>query len=180
MAPLSNSYRPNNHANWGVLLEASVGAYLGDRELLSHAERRWQELMQVQVAADGSLPLEVCRSDTTDWCGGAHKGINGLSYTHWTLLPTTLAAKVFERQGMDVWRTPGGEKLASAFSQAAAWTTRPDTFPFYASNDGKLNGVRNAAYFALLRQHFSSRDADQVMKDGNLGLDRFDLSLIFG
>uniref|UniRef100_UPI003F490AF1 alginate lyase family protein n=1 Tax=Cupriavidus necator TaxID=106590 RepID=UPI003F490AF1 len=180
VTPLSNSFRSNNHANWGVLLETSVGAYLGDKVVLSHAAQRWQALMQNQIAADGSLPLEICRSDTTDWCGGVHKGINGLSYTHWTLLPAALTARLFELQGIDVWGTPGGAKLASAFSLASAWTCRPDTFPFYGANDGKLNGVRNAAYFALLRRHYPNSDAEKVLNEGNLGLDRYELGLIFG
>lgn len=179
VAPLSNSYRPNNHGDWGVLLDASIAAYTGDQAKLNTAINRWQNLMQSQVADDGSMPQEICRTDTTNWCDGPRKGINGLSYTHWALLPVTLAAKLFESQGESVWQTPGGQKLAAAYDRAASWSLHPESFPYYESNNGKLNGVTNAGYFAVLQQHYPNPDAKTLLSAGNLKGDRFDLALIF-
>lgn len=177
--PASHIGRKNNHGNWGVLLEATIGAYLGDANRLALARSRWLELMNQQVAADGSLPLEICRSDTNDWCGGPHQGINGLSYTHYTLMPTTAAARVFEMQGLGVWQTAEGQKLAAAYKRAAVWTLHPDQFPYYKRNAGALNGIRNAAYFALLQRIYPDSAAAQVLQQGGLGLNALEWTTVF-
>lgn len=177
--PLSHSARKNNHANWGVLLEATIGAYVGDHDLLAKARARWLALMDSQVDADGALALEICRSDTSNYCGGAHQGVNGLSYTHYTLLPATAAARVFELQGLSVWQTPEGQKLARAYRQAATWTLYPERFPYYARNDGHLNGVRNAAYFALLQRQYPNDEGAQVLASGSLGMNALEWRLLF-
>lgn len=177
--PLSHMDRKNNHANWGVFLNASIAAYTGDAGLLDSARNRWLELMDSEVAPDGTLPLEVCRSDSTNYCGGERKGINGLSYTHYTLLPTTAAARIFDLQGQAVWLTPQGSKLASAYKKAAAWTLRPETFPYFESNGGHLNGVYNGAYFTLLQRHFPNPDGGQVIANGKLGMNGLEWVAVF-
>jgi Alginate lyase len=178
--PLSTASHANNFGNWGVLLEASSASYLQDRALLQHAAGRWQQLMQSEVEPDGSMPREICRSNTTDLCGGADKGVNGLSYTHYALLPTALAAEVFRNTGIDVYATAGGKKLAVAYAQAAAWTLRPETFPYYASNGGHLNGVRNAAYFRILQRRVPCADGEVVLRQGNLAMDGYQLAPLYG
>ena len=177
--PLSHSGRANNHGNWGVLLDASIGAYLDDPALLATARTRWLQLLDAQVAADGALPLEICRSDTADLCGGPREGVNGLGYTHYTLLPATAGARIFELQGQAVWRTPQGGKLAKAYQRAAAWTLHPEQFPYYERNGGMLDGVRNAAYFALLQRIYPDDDAARVLADGKLGMNGLEWLLTF-
>ncbi len=177
--PLSHSERKNNHADWGVLLDAAIAAYMGNADLLERARRRWLALMDSQVGGDGSLPLETCRSDTNNYCSGEHKGINGLSYTHYTLLPATAAARIFDMAGRSVWQTPQGSKLAFAYRRAAAWTLHPELFPYYAGNGGHLNGVRNAAYFALLQREYPDDDGAQVIAGGKLGMDGLEWLLLF-
>lgn len=177
--PLSHSERKNNHANWGVFLNASIAAYTGDAALLASSRARWLALMDSEVAADGSLPLEICRSDSTSYCSGDRKGINGLSYTHYTLLPSTAAAHIFYLQGQAVWHTPQGNKLAAAYRQAAAWTLRPETFPYFESNGGHLNGVNNAAYFTLLQRQFPNADGGQVISNGKLWMNGLEWVVLF-
>ncbi|MCY4753067.1 alginate lyase family protein [Pelomonas aquatica] len=177
--PLSHSLRKNNHGNWGVLLEASIAAYIGDGDLLAKARARWLKLVDSQIDADGVLTQEICRSDTNDYCGGAHQGVNGLSYTHYTLLPATAAARVFDLQGRSVWQTREGRKLAAAYRQAAAWTLHPERFPFYERNGGRLNGVRNAAYFALLQRQYPNDDGAAVLASGALGMNALEWRLVF-
>jgi hypothetical protein len=178
--PLSTASHANNFGNWGVLLEAGSAAYLGDRVLLGQAAERWKALMQSEVQADGSMPREICRSDTTDLCGGPDKGKNGLSYTHYALLPTALAAEIFRNEGIDVYAGAAGQKLAAAYARAAAWTLHPETFPYYASNDGKLNGERNAAYFRILQKRVPNADGEEVLRQGNLAMDGYQLALLYG
>ncbi|MGH8460434.1 MAG: alginate lyase family protein [Stenotrophobium sp.] len=178
--PVSQAENPNNHGAWGVLMEASAAAYLGDTQRLSAAQERWQRLMQGAVAADGSLPREIQRSGTSNWRGGPDKGVKGIAYTHYFLLPVSLAAKIFADQGQPVWNSSGGHLLQAAFNRAAAWTLYPQTFPYYASNGGHLEGVRNAAYFALLLQVYPDKDAETVLGQGDVGMDGFCLLELFG
>jgi hypothetical protein len=178
--PLSTASRSNNFGNWGVLLEASGASYLQDRALLKQASGRWQELMQSEVASDGSMPREICRSNTTDLCGGNDKGVNGLSYTHYALLPTAVAAEIFRNEGIDVYTSVAGQHLVAAYAQAAAWTLRPETFPYYANNNGHLNGVRNAAYFRILQRRIPCAEGEAVLRQGNLAMDGYQLALLYG
>jgi hypothetical protein len=178
--PLSVASRANNFGNWGVLLEASSAAYLNDHHLMEKAKNRWSALMLSQVSSDGSMAAEICRSNTTNWCGGPDKGVNGLSYTHYTLLPTTLAAEVFRNEGFNVYASNAGQQLALAYARAAGWTLHPETFPYYASNGGHLNGVRNAAYFRILQQRIPRTDGGVAIQQGNLGMDGYEIALLYG
>lgn len=136
--------------------------------------------MAGEVKSDGTMPNEMARSDSSDYRGGADKGIRGMAYTHFTLLATSMAAKVFADAGHPVWTTAGGALLRRAFEKAAAWTSDPKTFPYYASNDGKLQGVRSASYFALLDRFYPDQTAEGVLKAGKISSDGFFLQQIFG
>jgi hypothetical protein len=163
VVPANNSDKPNNHGNWGVLLLATAGGYLHDQTIISGARQRWLELVKAQVAADGSLPLEICRSDTSNWCGGPTKGIKGIAYTHYTLAPTTFAAEVFRNLGQDVYSTPEGTLFCKAYEKAAAWSLHPETFPYFSSNNGKLDGVHNVDYFYVLQNRCPSTDGPAAL-----------------
>lgn len=169
----SRSSRDNNWGNWGVLLDTCIAFYLHDTELQAKAEKRWQELMKNQVAADGSLPLEVTRSGTSNWNGGPDKGFTGLSHTHMALLATVATAEVFLSQGIDLYHTTGGKQLRKAFNRAASWTLHPETFPYYKSNKGKLKGIDNGGYFAVLIKHYDNADARILLSKGSLNRDFF-------
>ncbi len=181
VAPANNADKPNNHGNWGVLLLATAGGYLNDAALIDQGRQRWLELMRSQVAADGSLPLEICRSDTSNWCGGTTKGIKGIAYTHYTLYPTTIAAEIFRNMGKDVYSTPEGALLCKAYGRAAAWTLHPETFPYFDSNKGKLDGVHNVDYFYILQRRCSVPDGAAVLKDyGAAAADPMGLRAMYG
>lgn len=179
VVPNTNSANPNNHGEWGVLLEASAAAYLGDAQLLDRARTRWGTLLEGAATADGILTREVERSGTTNWRGGPDKGIKGLAYTHYFLLPATLSAKIFDDAGKPVWSTKDGKLFGLVFAHAAAWTRHPETFPYYASNNGKLEGVRNDSYFVLLNRYYPNADAAAVLKDSDVGADGFMLADLF-
>jgi hypothetical protein len=181
VVPVNNSDKPNNHGNWGVLLAATAGGYLHDQALIRRARRRWLELMRTQVAEDGSLPLEICRSDTSNWCGGPTKGIKGISYTHYALFPTTIAAEVFRNLGQDVYSTSEGKLLCKAYARAAAWSLNPETFPYFSSNNGKLDGVHNVDYFYILQNRCPTADGLAVLNQfGATVSDPLRLKAIYG
>lgn len=178
--PLPHANTENNHANWNVFLTSAIAGYLGDAQLFQQSRQHWLALMDKQVTDDGTLPLETCRTDTNNYCDGPRKGISGISYTHYTLLPTTAAGWVFEVQGQSVWATAQGQKLASAYRKAAQWTVHPETFPYYAAHQDKLIGVRNAAYFPLLQRYYPNPDGAQAVAQGGLGMDALEWGAMFG
>ncbi|MFW0111299.1 alginate lyase family protein [Rothia sp. CCM 9417] len=167
--PHSTSDRDNNHGFWGVLTEACVAGYLGDKVLLQQAKDRWETLLIKGVDDKGEMPLERDRSATSNWHGGPDKGKKGIAYTHYALLPASHAAKIFVDLGLPAWATPGGKKLEQAYGVAARWTNNPASFPYYESNKGQLDGVRDAAYFALLSRVYPDPAGKKALADGSLG-----------
>lgn len=170
---------PNNHGMWAVLLEASIASFTGDSSLMGSAQARWEQILRGEVGADGVMPREARRSDTSNYHGGPDRGIKGIDYTHYTLLPASLAAKIFADAGRPVWATPGGNLLRLAFAKAAAWTLDPQSFPYYQGAAANLIGVDNASYFPLLLRYYPNADAAQVVASGKITADGFKLTLLF-
>lgn len=173
--PASSEANINNHGLWGIFMESTIYAWLGDEQGMKRIRNRWMDHLQHSIDDHGVMPNEIQRSATSNWHGGPDKGIKGLAYTHYALLPATLAAVIFKQHGMPVWNTPSGQRLGKAFAQAAAWTRNPETFPYYKSNHGKLIGVNNDSYFVILNKIYPNADADWIMKNTKLGMDGFQL-----
>ena len=165
----SHAKQNHNHGTWGVFLNTCIGFYLGDEELVQKSKNRWNELICHQVDKDGVLFLEIARSNTKNYSGGPDKGVNGIHYTHYTLLPATLTAEVFRSQGDDLYSMEGGEFLSRAFVKAASLTLKPETSPYYESNHGVLNGVYgDAGYFVVLNKRYPCEDATTLLKQKKL------------
>lgn len=177
--PLAETDNDNNHGLWGVFLKGAIGAYLGNERIIDSAQARWQEILQGAVAADGTMPHELARSDTNNFVGGKTQGIKGIAYTHYAMLPASLAAKVFSDTGRDVWHTQGGTLLQKAFNRAAILTLHPETSPYYQSNNGQLIGVQNGSYFPLLLKYFPNKNAQEAVQLGYVSGDKFMLPILF-
>ena len=179
IAPMSLSAEPNNRGNWGNLLDLSIAAFTHNKAMQHEAEARWQELLLSGVADDGTMPLEICRSNSSDHCGGADKGVNGLAYTHYALLPAMLAAKLQIDNSVGVLTSPAGIKIEMALSKAAAFTAHPETFPYYKSNHGALNKVDHCGYFALAQLYIADENARSALAAGTCKSDIWMLQKIF-
>ena len=178
--PVSLSGHPRNHGFWGILMETSAAVYLNDTSRLARMRVRWHALLNESIGADGRLTEEIERSGTSNWRGGPDKGKRGLSYTHYALLPATMSAQIMSNAGYPgIWHSNAGKQLQRAFVRAAAWTNRPATFPFYASNQGQLEGVNNVAYFKVLVRHYPNADASAVLGRERIGLNGFKLLELF-
>lgn len=175
----SESSNENNHGMWGVLLETSSYAYLGDAAGLAKARTRWGEILRGATSADGTLIREIQRSDTSNFAGGATKGIRGLAYANYFLVPASVAAKIFADAGMPLWDSPDGQVLARTYAKTAGWVEHPETFPFYAANGGKLQDTNGASYIPILLKHYPSADAVAVLKRGNIAPDAFLTTKLF-
>jgi len=180
ISPLSLSAEPNNRGNWGNLQDVAIAAFINDEPSLATAAARWQALLTSEVAEDGTMPLEICRSNSSDHCGGPDRGVNGLAYTHYALLPAAIAGDILEAQGQKSFGSPSGTSFGNAVQKAAAFTQNPTLFPYYASNNGKLNKIDHCAYFALAARHFPDENARAVLGAGTCKSDIWMLQKLFG
>ncbi len=177
--PLSLSAELNNRGNWGNLQDISIAAFTQDNPALTKAATRWQTLVTSEIADDGTMPLEICRSNSSNHCDGPDKGVNGLAYTHYALLPIFLAAQILEGQGVDVYGSEAASLLQTAFAKAAEFTAKPDHFPFYNLNHGKLNKLDHCAYFALALKHFPNQNAREVVNTSICKSDIWQILILF-
>lgn len=179
LLPASERKVNGNHGLWGILMEATAAQYFQNGMALNSAYNRWQEILASLVIEDGTMPSEMERSGTTNWRGGPDKGKKGIAYTHYTLFPAALSAKIFSDSGLPVWNSSGGLLMQKAFAKAAEWTLDPTTFPYYQSNNGQLDEVNNAAYFTILNKYYPNTNAQAVIDRGALAFNGFNVLELF-
>jgi hypothetical protein len=94
------------------------------------------------------LNFEVQRSDTKNWLGGPTKGKNGVGYSNYALMPTTLAAEILSLNGIQLkeYQPSSSGHFKKAYTKVAGWCLNPETFPFYKSNKGKIKGTSRQSY----------------------------------
>lgn len=151
--------RANNWGNWGVVLVMASAALLGDRDLFTRAVARWQEFIETQIAADGHLPHEVGRNNGI--------GERGIWYSHFTLMPQTLAAEIARLQGVDLYdyRSPGGKTLRLAFERLAPWALQPETFPYFRGGVGhEQRSTDYISYFEILNARWPQAAATAMVE----------------
>lgn len=153
---LSTINSKNNWGNWGLLFSISASVYLGDRGLFDVCIKRWKELIDAQIAEDGHLIHEVNRNE----------GRSGVWYTHFSLMPQTLAAEVAFVNGVDLFDyiSSSGHTLRSAYECAADWSLNPASFPYYKGDSSKLGGVRYVSYFEILNARWPNDSATALLK----------------
>lgn len=153
---LNSMDKENNWGNWGLALVASIASYVGDGELLDRAAERWKYFIEHQIAEDGSLPHEVHRNE----------GRSGMWYSHFSLMPQTLAAEVLKVNGQDLYayEAPNGRTLESAFRRIALWTEKPESFPYWQGDPARLGGVEAHSYFEILNSLWPESAAVNVLK----------------
>jgi hypothetical protein len=133
-------------------------AYLRDRALFDKGIARWKEFVEEQIADDGHLPHEVGRN------GGV--GEHGLWYSHFTLMPQTIAAEIARVNGVELYdyRSPKGHTLRAAFERLAPWTHNPQSFPYYKGQDPKgQKGTNYVSYWEILNSHWPHPDASAML-----------------
>lgn len=135
----SMSVNSNSRANWGMLLVASIGAYLQDEELLSQVETRFKELMETQIDSDGVL---------------IERGKDRVWDTNYALMPTALSAEILRLNGRNIFNftSSRGAGLEKAFHAAAQ------------SNKGKSKGLNYISYYEILNQRWSDISAKALLQ----------------
>ena len=152
----------NNLGSWDLMARTLIGAYVNNAAMVDSMRRRWLFLADTQIASDGSLRFEICRSNTTNWCGDPNKGIDGLAYSNFDLGPLAIAAEVFAHWGVSVWGTSQGARVGLAYATIAHWTLHPETSPFYAHNGGSLTASQPPNFYVIFQRHYPSSDGAAV------------------
>ncbi|MFC1440799.1 alginate lyase family protein [Streptacidiphilus sp. N1-10] len=122
----------NNHGSFFDMQEAALALATGQKALATSIVKGAEsKRLDVQLAADGSQPLELTR--TTSY-----------HYSDFNLLALTRLAQIGEHVGVDLWHytTPAGGSLLKsvdfvvpAATGAAAWTYPELNFQAFAAND---------------------------------------------
>jgi hypothetical protein len=148
--------RGNNWGNGGLVLVLACARCLNDDDLLDQGEQRWKQLLVRQVDQQGHLQHEVRR-------GGGRQGI---WYSHFSLLPQTIAAEILRVADRDLyaWRSPGGHTLRQAFEPLAGWSRDPSSFPYWDDDPQRLTGATYFSYFEILNAHWPNEDAAALLR----------------
>ena len=155
--------RDNNWGNWGLVLVLAIAARLGRADLLAQGTARWKEFIERQIAEDGHLPHEVRRNNGV--------GEHGIWYTHFSLMPQTLAAEILRVNGVDLYDyvSPQGRTLRMAYECAAPWARNPLTFPYFTRSaslgegPSEMSGTDYVSYYEILHPRWPNADAAAML-----------------
>lgn len=154
--PMNTMESVNNWGNWGLLLYISCAAYLDDFALFQRGIERWKQLIELQIADDGHLIHEVKRA------GSGREGDYGIWYSHFSLMPQTIAAEIARVNGADLYdyASPSGRSLRKAYEWLVPFAREPRKFPYLQGGDpGRLVGSNYVSYWEILNTRWRSADA---------------------
>ncbi|HEY0072536.1 MAG TPA: alginate lyase family protein [Abditibacteriaceae bacterium] len=159
--PMNTMSRHNNWGSWGLVLWLSGAAYLDDKDAFDKGIVRYKEFIEKQIADDGHLPLEVIRNNGI--------GEHGLWYTHFSLMPLTIAAEIARVNGVDLfnYQSPNNRTLRAAFERVAPWTRDIRTFPYFKPKnaDEKQKGTDYISYWEILSARWPNADATAMLQE---------------
>lgn len=153
--PMNTMGRKNNWGNWGLVLVMASASYLGDGPLFETSVARWKEFIESQIADDGHLPHEVNRSE----------GQRGIWYSHFSLMPQTIAAEIARVNGVDLfdYESTSKRNLKSAYEKIAHWTLKPEEFSYFKGKTNEMLGKDYYSYFEILLPHWENQDARDLI-----------------
>lgn len=157
--------RENNWGNWGLVLVLAIAARLDRADLFAQGLARWKEFIDRQIAADGHLPHEVGRNNGM--------GERGIWYTHFSLMPQTLAAEILRVNGKDLgesdssiydYVSPQGRTLRMAYECSAPWARDPLSFPYFKGRGpDEMRGTDYVSYYEILHPRWPNTDAAAML-----------------
>ncbi|MEX2639338.1 MAG: alginate lyase family protein [Balneolales bacterium] len=156
---LNTMDRHNNWGNWGLALVLSVAAYVEDEELMAEGYKRWEEFIDTQVGDEGQLPHEITRNNGV--------GERGIWYSHFTLMPQTIAAEIACTNGLDLYdyTSEEGRTLQMAYHTLAPWAMDPSTFPHFTGEGGaEQRGVDYISYFEVLNTLWPNDASSEMLQ----------------
>lgn len=157
--PLNTMKARNNWGNWGLVLVLAVAAWRDDPALLEKGASRWKEFIQEQITDQGHLHHEVTRNNG--------RGEHGIWYSHFSLMPQTIAAEILRVNGTDLYEyhSPQGRTMRQAFHVLAGWSRRPSTFAYFKGDPKGLVGTTYFSYFEILNPRWPNADATALLAE---------------
>ncbi len=155
---MNTMHRKNNWGNWGIVLAASCAAYLEDTEKLLTCANRWKYFIESQIDEDGVLPHEIHRNN----------GRSGVWYSHFSLMPQTLAAEILYNNGYDLYEyvSPNNRSLKLAYTgPLAEWSANPASFPYWDGDPSLISGYNYYSYFEILNRHWQNETVIKLLKE---------------
>lgn len=144
----------NNHSDWRGLMAASIGVVAKDDELFRYGIARYLDTLE-QIAADGSLPLEMARHELA------------LHYQNFALLPLIGIAELAQRQGYDLYarQSRSGRTIHDAVRFLLDGLDDPSLLKRYASEPQDFHslkpGSRGFSWMEAYRRRFPSPRFDR-------------------
>ncbi len=157
--PMNTMDRQNNWGNWGLVLVMAIAAFTENEELFEEGVERWKHFIEAQIAEDGHLPHEVTRNNGI--------GERGIWYTHFTLMPQTIAAEIAYVNGVDLYdyESPSGRTLELAFRRVAPWALDPGAFPYFQPGEEREQlGTAYIGYFEILNTRWRDDAATEMLE----------------
>ncbi len=151
----------NNHAAWRGLMAASIGVVAKDDELFRYGIARYLDTLE-QIAADGSLPLEMARHELA------------LHYQNFTILPLIGIAELAHRQGYDLYarRSRSGRSVHDAVRFLLDALDDPAVVKRHASEPQDLHAFKpgrgDLAWMGPYQRRFPSPRFDLWLTTGPL------------
>ena len=131
--------KENNFENWRLVFLASAAALLGDEAALQDVFAAWKNLLDQQVAQDGSLPRELSRAGS-------------LGYSTYALNAMVQTAEIARHHGTDLYSyvSPRSRSLEQVLAFHAPYVIAPAAWPHqqikpYKGENGALYEVAHAA-----------------------------------
>lgn len=154
--PMNCMDHDNNWGNWGLVLVAACAAYLRDDTLMQTCAARWKFFIDTQIADDGHLLHEVNRNE----------GRHGIWYSHFALMPQTIAAEIIYLSGIDLYQytSPSGKTLLDACSKLIPWIVKPESFHYWKGEAKDLVRIDYYSYFEILREHRSEFPVETLLR----------------
>lgn len=111
--------KKNNHATWYNVQAAGIARYLGYDDQVQLMLQRTKRLIDGQIAADGSQPLELSRT-------------RSYHYSNFNLQPLVMLATLGASLGTDLWHytNPQGASILSAVSFMAPYADPARPWPY--------------------------------------------------
>ncbi|WP_258018956.1 alginate lyase family protein [Yersinia kristensenii] len=109
----------NNHGNWYAVQVAGIAWYLQQTQTLVEMANLLKTKLNVQLAADGSQPLELART-------------RSFHYSYFSLQAAVLMARLADKVHVDLWhyQTPNGSDLIKALDFMAPFSVEQSKWPY--------------------------------------------------
>ncbi|CNK60473.1 alginate lyase family protein [Yersinia proxima] len=111
----------NNHGNWYAVQVAGIAWYLQQPAVVVEMTELLKTKLNTQIAADGSLPLELART-------------RSFHYSYFSLQAAILMAQLADKVHVDLWhyRTPNGSGLIKALDFMAPYSNEQNKWPYHS------------------------------------------------